>query len=83
MTRKRAIRLARKWAEGGVNTLREDEAQEYHKLALEALMEQEARGTAKWEMRGFAGHNCSCCGALNDIDTNFYPNCDADMREVE
>lgn len=49
MTRKRAIRLARRWAEGGVNTLREGEAQEYHKLALEAFLAQEAQNQPwKW-----------------------------------
>lgn len=35
----------------------------------------------KWERRGFDGHNCSYCGALNDIDTNFCPNCGAQMVE--
>jgi predicted amidophosphoribosyltransferase len=34
----------------------------------------------RWEARGFMGHNCSVCGALNDIDTNYCPNCGADMR---
>lgn len=43
MTRDRAIRLARKWSLGGVCTLREGEAEEYHKICLEALMEQELR----------------------------------------
>ncbi len=32
-----AIRLARVWAFGGVCSLKEGEAQEYHKLALAAL----------------------------------------------
>ena len=33
----------------------------------------------EWEKRGFDGHNCSVCGALNDIDTNYCPNCGAKM----
>ena len=37
MTEERAIRLAREWAFGGVCTLQDGEAQEYHKLALLAL----------------------------------------------
>lgn len=37
MTLDRALRLARKWASGGVCTLREGEAQEYHQLCAEAL----------------------------------------------
>lgn len=41
MTRKRAIRIAEKWSEGRVCTLREGEAQEYHKMCLAALREQE------------------------------------------
>lgn len=40
MTRERATRLAQKWASGGVCTLKDGEAQEYHKLALSALREQ-------------------------------------------
>ncbi len=37
MNLERAIRLARVWAFGGVCSLKEGEAQEYHKLALAAL----------------------------------------------
>lgn len=33
----------------------------------------------RWEARGFYGHNCSVCGALNDIDTNYCPTCGARM----
>ena len=33
----------------------------------------------KWESRGFHGHNCSVCDALNDIDTKYCPNCGAKM----
>ena len=38
MTEERAIRIARKFASGGVCTLREGEAQEYHKRCLDALL---------------------------------------------
>ena len=37
MTKERAMRLAAKWANGGVCTLSEGEAQEYHELCLAAL----------------------------------------------
>lgn len=40
MTLDYAIRLARKWAFGGVCSLREGEAQEYHKMALASLEAQ-------------------------------------------
>ena len=40
MTLERAIRLAKRWSTGGVCTLTEGEAEEYHKLCLEALMEK-------------------------------------------
>ena len=43
MTRQKAIELAAKWAEGGVCTLREGEAREYHKLCLEALRAQKEK----------------------------------------
>ena len=43
MTISKAIRLATKWAEGGVCTLREGEAREYHKLCLDALRAQQDR----------------------------------------
>lgn len=33
----------------------------------------------EWEKRGFYGHNCSVCDSLNDIDTNYCPNCGAKM----
>ena len=39
MTKERAMRLAAKWASGGVCTLSEGEAEEYHALCLEALKE--------------------------------------------
>lgn len=40
MTIEKAMRLASKWASGGVCTLREGEAQEYHKMCYEALKKQ-------------------------------------------
>ena len=43
MTLDRAIRLARSWAFGGCCTLAEGEAQEYHKMALEAMEELQTR----------------------------------------
>lgn len=45
MDRARAIRIAAKWSQGHVCALREGEAQEYHKLCLAALREQEQ---SKW-----------------------------------
>lgn len=41
MTRERAKRLAAEWSFGGVCTLREGEAAEYHKLFYELLCQQE------------------------------------------
>lgn len=43
MTIQKAIELAEKWAEGGVCTLREGEAMEYHKICLDALLAQQER----------------------------------------
>ena len=37
MTRQRALRLAREWAQGHVCSLREGEAQEYHQLVVSLL----------------------------------------------
>ena len=37
MTIKRAIRIASAWSQGHVCTLRDGEAEEYHKMALEAF----------------------------------------------
>lgn len=50
MTLDRAIRLARSWAFGGVNTLRGGEAQEYHKMALEAFMQQKTTEQIKQDV---------------------------------
>ena len=38
MTLKRAIRIASAWSQGHVCTLRDGEAEEYHKMALEAFL---------------------------------------------
>lgn len=43
--------------------------------------EEIKRKHGRWEARGFYGHNCSVCGALNDIDTNYCPNCGARMGD--
>ena len=43
MTRQKAIELAAKWAEGGVCTLLEGEAREYHNLCLDAIRAQQER----------------------------------------
>lgn len=43
MSIERAIRIAANWADGKTNTLREGEAQEYHKMALAALRAQQER----------------------------------------
>lgn len=48
---------------------------EYHKASTNFVEVVHGR----WEARGFYGHNCSVCGALNDIDTNYCPNCGARM----
>ena len=40
MTLERAIGLASEWSDGHVNTLRNGEAEAYHKLCLELLLEK-------------------------------------------
>ena len=45
------MRLAERWADGGVCTLREGEAKEYHAMCLAALREQEQRGWISLEDR--------------------------------
>lgn len=50
MTLDRAICLARSWAFGGCCTLAEGEAQEYHKMALEAFMQQKTTEQIKQEV---------------------------------
>ncbi len=48
----RAIRLAQAWAFGGVCTLSEGEAQEYHKLALAALQAKATQKKKKGDAEG-------------------------------
>ncbi len=61
MNLERAIRLARTWAFGGVCSLQEGEAQEYHKLALAAL-ESQRDGTAPVVRCGESKHYEPCEG---------------------
>lgn len=55
MTLEYAIRLARKWAFGGVCSLREGEVQEYHKMALAALEAQMDGAVPAWNHRAGEG----------------------------
>lgn len=59
MDRARAIRLAERWSEGGVCTLRHAEANEYHKLCLAALRAQEQRQWVSVKERLPKGENGS------------------------
>ena len=43
MTIERAIRLATKWEQGYLNTLREGELEEFYKLVLELLLKEKKR----------------------------------------
>lgn len=58
MTDEYALRLAEKWAQGYVCSLRDGEAQEYHKACAAALQEREERSkgcefcTEKWTDSG-------------------------------
>ena len=66
MTIERAKRLAKKWANGYVCSLREGEAEEYHKLCFSALQEQQeqesnARMTVA-KLRKFASAKPPVCG---------------------
>ena len=48
MTIERAKKLAKQWANGYVCFLREGEAEEYHKLCLSALQEQQEKPFGGW-----------------------------------
>lgn len=48
MTLERAKQLAKKWANGYVCSLREGEAEEYHKLCFSALRAQEENPFVGW-----------------------------------
>ena len=66
MTIERAKRLAKQWANGYVCSLREGEAEEYHKLCFSALQEQQeqesnARMTVA-KLRKFASAKHPVCG---------------------
>lgn len=66
MTIERAKQLAKKWANGYVCSLREGEAEEYHKLCFSALQEQQeqesnARMTVA-KLRKFVSAKPPVCG---------------------
>lgn len=48
MTIERAKQLAKQWANGYVCSLREGEAEEYHKMCLSALQEQQENPFGGW-----------------------------------
>lgn len=48
MTIEYAIRLAEQWANGDVCSLRDGEAESYHRLCLEALREKRKREFRQW-----------------------------------
>lgn len=48
MTLERAKQLAKQWANGYVCSLREGEAEEYHKLCFSALKEQQEKPLGGW-----------------------------------
>ncbi len=48
MTLEYAIRLAKKWANGDVCSLRDGEAEAYHRLCLDALREKKKQEIQKW-----------------------------------
>lgn len=84
----RAIRLARAWAFGGVCSLREGEAQEYHKMALAAIEAQRDGAVpvrhGQWEQGDMYdyGDVCSLCGwdsAQEPCRLPYCPNCGAKM----
>ena len=71
MTRERAIRLAERWSEEGVCTLRDGEAKEYHAMCLAALREQEERSkgcefcmTSVWQNANY----CPRCGRKLEVE---------------
>lgn len=96
MDRKRALKLARAWAQGHVCTLRPGEAQEYHELFASVLEEGQAREAAMEEdMRKIAmGYDacvyCAHCwrdGApvyrSGEEDGEFCALCDSDYCNFE
>ena len=89
MTREEAIEFGKMWLE-----LQEDckdsNTYEFFKMAIEALQQEPRKGS--WIMTGdyFTGAyesidyvKCSYCGEESLEEGNYYPNCGADMREVQ
>ena len=76
MTLARAIRLAHSWAFGGICTLKEGEAQEYHRLALAALCaQQEAEQNEPLtldELRTMDGEPMWLAAIGEDFDDGWY-----------
>ena len=78
MTIERAKQLAKQWSNGYVCSLREGEAEEYHKLCFSALQEQQeqesnARMTVA-KLRKFASAKPPVCELDNDNQGTVYCN---------
>lgn len=70
MTKERAIQLAKKWSKGLACSLREGEAEEYHKMFLEMLCdESNPRELMRLRVDGSRPEEdyCSECGAKMTI----------------
>lgn len=92
MTIERAKRLAEQWSSGGVCTLRDGEAQEYHRLFLSMLLGEQDDVSpvrhGRWEKQSGL-YSCSECGKTCPYDVkadvieywpcNYCPNCGAKM----
>ena len=92
MTIERAKRLAEQWPSGGVCTLRDGEAQEYHRLFLSMLLWKQYDVSpvrhGRWEKQSGL-YSCSECGNTCPYDVkadvieywpcNYCPNCGAKM----
>ena len=75
MTTERALRLAEKWSNGLVCSLREGEAAEYHKMFLDMLrVKQEADQQGPCSRCGYGGQH---------LDAPPCTTCPAYLREVE
>ena len=78
MTIERAKRLAEQWASGGVCTLRDGEAQEYHRLFLSMLLDKQdvvrCRECKHWKPSGSkAGNSFSDMEYIGGCEfTNYY-----------
>lgn len=96
MNRKRALKLARAWAQGHVCTLQPGEAQEYHELfasvlekgrAREAAMEEDMREIAMgYDACVYCAH-CCLDGApvyrSGEVPMEFCVSCDIDYCNFE